>query len=58
MSEGVKKYIIISGTILMILLSLGLSWLFKFNWIFVFIFTYLSGIANGMLILGVTNYEE
>jgi hypothetical protein len=58
MSEGIKKYIMISGTILLVLLSLGICWFFKDTWIFVVVFSYFLGIANGMLIIGVTNYEE
>ena len=58
MSEGIRKYIMISGTILLVLLSLGLCWIFKEVWIFVVVFAYIIGIGNGMLIIGVTNYEE
>lgn len=58
MSEGIKKYIMISGTILLVLLSLGICWIFKDGWLFVMIFAYLLGIGNGMLIIGVINYDE
>lgn len=58
MSEGIKKYIIISGTILLVLLSLGICWIFKDVWVFVMIFAYFLGIGNGMLIIGVTNYDD
>jgi len=56
MEDFIRKYIVISGTILLGLLCLGICWLFKFQWIIVLIFAYIIGIANGMLILGTTNY--
>lgn len=58
MSEEIRKYIMISGTILLVLSSLGICWILKDVWIFVMTFAYLLGIINGMLIIGVTNYEE
>ena len=58
MSEGIKKYIVISASILLIMLCLGLCWLFSFIWELVMIFAYLLGFANGMLFLGVINYDE
>ena len=58
MSERIKKYIIISGSALLLLLTVGLCWIFRFQWDLVFFIAYLLGIVNGMLILGVSNYEE
>ena len=58
MSEGIKKYIMISGTILLVLLCIGICWLFKFISLFVLIFAYLTGLCNGMLILGISNYDD
>lgn len=58
MSEGIKKYIMISGTILSILLCIGICWLVKFIPHFVFVFAYMIGIGNGMLILGMLNYDN
>ena len=58
MSEGLKNYIVISGSILLILLASGLCWLFRFSFSFVFIFTYILGFANGLLIMGVITYDE
>ena len=58
MSEIIRKYIIISGTILLVLFVLGISWLCEFQWQFVFGFAYFAGIGNGMLIMGVINYDE
>lgn len=58
MSEGIKKYIIISASILCILVALGICWLFQFNSYMSFIFTYLIGFFDGMIMLGVTNYDE
>ena len=58
MSEGIKKYIMISGTILLVLLCIGICWLVKFIPHFVFTFAYLIGLGNGMLILGMLNYDD
>ena len=58
MSEAIRKYIMISGTILLVLLGLGICWILKDVWIFVMVFAYLLGIGNGILIIGVTNYDE
>lgn len=58
MSEVIRNYIMISGTILLVLFVLGISWLCEFQWQFVFGFAYFAGIANGMLIAGVINYDE
>ena len=58
MIEGIKKYIVISASILLLLMCLGVCWLFKFQWQLVFLFTYLTGIATGMIIIGVENYDE
>jgi hypothetical protein len=58
MSDGVKKYIMISGTILLILLCAGICWLVKFMPLFVFTFAYMIGLANGMLILGILNRDD
>lgn len=58
MSEGIKKYIMITSTILLVLISLGISWLCNFQWQIVFGFTYVIGICNGLLVVGVENYDE
>ena len=58
MSEGIKKYIMISGTILLVLSCIGVCWLLKFIPHFVLIFAYIIGLCNGMLILGMLNYED
>ena len=58
MSEGIKKYIMISGTILLVLLCIGVCWLLKFIPHFVLIFAYMIGLGNGMLILGMLNYDD
>ncbi len=58
MIEAIKKYIVISGTILLVLFCIGACWLFKFIPHFVLIFAYIIGLANGMLILGILNYED
>lgn len=58
MSEGIRKYILISATILCVLFSFVLCWVFKEIFIFVWIFTYFIGIINGMILIGVNNYDE
>ena len=57
MSEGLKNYIIISGSLLLILLALAICWLFRFSWLNVFFCSYIVGFANGILFLGVSKYE-
>ena len=58
MSEGIRKYIIISGSILLLIFCLGLCCFFKFQWQLVLFYAYILGVANVMLILGVINYDE
>lgn len=57
MSEDVKTYIIISASLLLIIFSLAVCYLFKNIFLFSWIFAYLIGIGNGMIIIGVNNNE-
>ena len=58
MSDGVKKYILISSSILLILLTIGICFLWKQSWVMVLIVSYISGIANGIIINGIVNWDD
>lgn len=58
MSEGIKRYIMITSTILLVLICVGCCWMFNFSWQIVFIFSYLFGFFNGMMILGIYNCDD
>ena len=58
MSDFTRKYIMITTTILLIIVCASICWLFKEIRIFMVTFAYLSGVANGMIIIGITNKEE
>lgn len=57
MSDGIKKYILISSSILLILLCVGICWLFNFIPYITITFSYIIGICNGLLMLEISNYE-
>jgi len=57
MSEGIKKYIMISATILLVIFNSLICWLFNFHFVFVIVFSYLFGVLNGMIIIGITNVD-
>ena len=58
MSEGIKKYIMISSSILLVLINLAICWWLKTSWMFVLLFSYVAGVCNGVIIFGVENWEE
>lgn len=58
MSEGIKKYIMISATILSVIFNAVMCWLFNFHLVFVIVFSYLIGFINGMIIIGITNIDD
>ncbi len=58
MSDAIKKYIMISGTILLFLFCIGICWLLNFIPYFAIPFTYVIGICNGMLVLEISNYDD
>lgn len=58
MSELTKNYIMISGTILLFILNIGICWLCNYLPELVIIFSYVLGIANGMLIIGLLNSDD
>ena len=58
MSESIKKYIMITSTILLVLINLGISWLYNFQWQIVFVFAYFTGLCNGLIVAAIENYNE